>query len=238
VAGNEDSVNQRLQDFEGGTHTSGNAEPERIRVMIVDDHAIVREGLQTLLEEERNIAIVGTAANGAQAVALAPQLNPDVILMDLVMPEMDGIAATRRLMQTNGDFRVLVLTSFADDQKVRDAIRAGAVGYLLKDVLKPDLLRAIVNAVQGRSTLHPDVQQMLMRQSGSRSETFPHHSLTDREMSVLRLIAQGRSNKEIAATLFLTEGTVKGYISTIFDKLGVEDRTQAALYAVKHGIGG
>ena len=210
----------------------------RIRVMIVDDHAIVREGLQTLLEDESNIEIVGTAVNGAQAVLLAPQIQPDVILMDLVMPEMDGITATRRLREQNDMARVLVLTSFADDQKIRDAIQAGAVGYLLKDVLKPDLLRAIVNAMQGRSTLHPDVQQILMRQSSTRAEPMPHKSLTEREMSVLRLIAQGRSNKEIAATLFLTEGTVKGYISTIFDKLGVEDRTQAALYAVKHGLGG
>ncbi len=208
----------------------------RIRVMIVDDHAIVREGLQTLLEEEPEIEIVGSAMNGAQAVLLAAQFRPDVILMDLVMPEMDGITATRQLRDQGNPTRVLVLTSFADDQKVRDAIQAGAVGYLLKDVLKPDLLRAIFNAVQGRSTLHPDVQQMLMRQSSARSEPQPHRSLTERELSVLRLIAQGRSNKEIAAKLFLTEGTVKGYISTIFDKLGVEDRTQAALYAVKHGL--
>lgn len=209
----------------------------RVRVMIVDDHTIVREGLQTLLDEDPNIEIVGSAANGAQALMLAEQLLPDIILMDLVMPEMDGITATRQLRERRNTARVLVLTSFADDQKVRDAIQAGAVGYLLKDVLKPDLLRAIFNAMEGRSTLHQDVQQMLMRQSSTRSERLPHHSLTEREMSVLRLIAQGRSNKEIAAALFLTEGTVKGYISTIFDKLDVEDRTQAALYAVKQGLG-
>lgn len=209
----------------------------RVRVMIVDDHTIVREGLQTLLDEDPNIEIVGSAANGVQALMLAEQLLPDIILMDLVMPEMDGITATRQLRERRNTARVLVLTSFADDQKVRDAIQAGAVGYLLKDVLKPDLLRAIFNAMEGRSTLHQDVQQMLMRQSSTRSERLPHHSLTEREMSVLRLIAQGRSNKEIAATLFLTEGTVKGYISTIFDKLDVEDRTQAALYAVKQGLG-
>lgn len=209
----------------------------RVRVMIVDDHTIVREGLQTLLDEDPNIEIVGSAANGVQALMLAEQLLPDIILMDLVMPEMDGITATRQLRERRNTARVLVLTSFADDQKVRDAIQAGAVGYLLKDVLKPDLLRAIFNAMEGRSTLHQDVQQMLMRQSSTRSERLPHHSLTEREMSVLRLIAQGRSNKEIAAALFLTEGTVKGYISTIFDKLDVEDRTQAALYAVKQGLG-
>ena len=130
-----------------------------------------------------------------------------------------------------------MLTSFADDQKVREAISAGAIGYLLKDVLKPDLLRAIHHAAQGKSTLHPDVQQMLMKQATAQHEPKPHDGLTEREMSVLKLIAQGRSNKEIAAALFLTEGTVKGYISTIFDKPQVEDRTQAALYAVKNGLG-
>lgn len=225
-----------LSNESGFQNSSDTPPPGRVRVMLVDDHAIVREGLQTLLEEEPEIEIVGSAVNGAQAVRLAAQLQPDVILMDLVMPEMDGITATRHLHDQGHPARVLVLTSFADDQKVRDAIQAGAVGYLLKDVLKPDLLRAIFNAMQGRSTLHPDVQQMLMQQSASRAEPQLYQSLTEREMSVLRLIAQGRSNKEIAATLFLTEGTVKGYISTIFDKLGVEDRTQAALYAVKHGL--
>ena len=224
----------RVNDF--GT-PDGYRPTTRVRVMIVDDHTIVREGLQTLLDEDPNIEIVGSAANGAQALMLAEQLLPDIILMDLVMPEMDGITATRQLRERRNTARVLVLTSFADDQKVRDAIQAGAVGYLLKDVLKPDLLRAIFNAMEGRSTLHQDVQQMLMRQSSTQSERLPHHSLTEREMSVLRLIAQGRSNKEIAAALFLTEGTVKGYISTIFDKLDVEDRTQAALYAVKQGLG-
>ena len=224
----------RVNDF--GT-PDGYRPTTRVRVMIVDDHTIVREGLQTLLDEDPNIEIVGSAANGVQALMLAEQLLPDIILMDLVMPEMDGITATRQLRERRNTARVLVLTSFADDQKVRDAIQAGAVGYLLKDVLKPDLLRAIFNAMEGRSTLHQDVQQMLMRQSSAQSERLPHHSLTEREMSVLRLIAQGRSNKEIAAALFLTEGTVKGYISTIFDKLDVEDRTQAALYAVKQGLG-
>ena len=228
-------MNPLLNDF-GVRDGDDKPAPTRVRVMIVDDHAIVREGLQTLLEEEAGIEIVGSAANGSQAVMLAPQYQPDVILMDLVMPEMDGIAATRQLHERGSSARVLVLTSFADDQKVRDAIQAGAVGYLLKDVLKPDLLRAIFNAMQGRSTLHPDVQQMLMKQSNTRNDPQPHHSLTEREMSVLRLIAHGRSNKEITAALFLTEGTVKGYISTIFDKLGVDDRTQAALYAVKHGL--
>jgi DNA-binding NarL/FixJ family response regulator len=135
---------------------------------------------------------------------------------------------------------VLVLTTFADDQRVREAIQAGATGYLLKDVLKADLLRALRDAAIGRPSLHPEVQQHLMRAvtktSSAQEQAPPHASLTEREADILRLIAQGRSNKEIAARLHLTEGTIKGYISTIFDKLGVEDRTQAALYAVKHGL--
>ena len=206
-----------------------------IRVMIVDDHEIVREGLQILLAEEAEFEVIGTAGNGATALALAQQLNPDVILMDLVMPDLDGIEVTRRILGSNPSARVLILTTFAEDQRVRDAIRAGATGYLLKDVLKADLLRALRDTAAGRASLHPEAQQHLMRQVVE-SETPPlHASLTKREADILRLIAEGHSNKEIALTLSLTEGTVKGYVSTIFDKLGVADRTQAALYAVKHG---
>jgi DNA-binding NarL/FixJ family response regulator len=206
-----------------------------IRVMIVDDHEIVREGLQILLAEEAEFEVIGTAGNGATALALAQQLNPDVILMDLVMPDLDGIEVTRRILGSDPSARVLILTTFAEDQRVRDAIRAGATGYLLKDVLKADLLRALRDTAAGRASLHPEAQQHLMRQVVE-SETPPlHASLTKREADILRLIAEGRSNKEIALALSLTEGTVKGYVSTIFDKLGVADRTQAALYAVKHG---
>ncbi|RPJ24286.1 MAG: DNA-binding response regulator [Chloroflexi bacterium] len=212
----------------------------RIRILIVDDHEIVREGLQTLLSEEADFEVVGTAGDGAAAVALAETKTPDVIIMDLVMPGLDGIEATRRILGDNPQARVVVLTTFADDQHVREAIQAGAIGYLLKDVLKADLLRALRDAAMGRPSLHPEVQQHLMREvAGKRSsqEQAPlHANLTEREIGILRLIAEGRSNKEIAATLYLTEGTIKGYISTIFDKLGVEDRTQAALYAVKHGL--
>lgn len=211
-----------------------------IRVLIVDDHEIVREGLQTLLAEESDFEVVGTAGDGFSAVTLAESTKPDVVVMDLVMPGLDGIEATRRIQQNNPGTRVLVLTTFADDQRVREAIQAGATGYLLKDVLKADLLRALRDAAAGRPSLHPEVQQHLMREIMGRStspqEQAPHVHLTERELSILRLIAEGRSNKEIAAALYLTEGTIKGYVSTIFDKLGVEDRTQAALYAVKHGL--
>jgi DNA-binding NarL/FixJ family response regulator len=206
-----------------------------IRVMIVDDHQIVREGLQILLMEESEFEVVGTAADGATAVNLVEKLSPDVILMDLVLPDLNGIEVTRRILRSHPSMRVLILTTFAEDQSVRDAIRAGATGYLLKDVLKPDLLRALRDTAAGRAALHPEAQQHLMRQVTENETPPPHASLTKREADILRLIAGGRSNKEIALALSLTEGTVKGYVSTIFDKLGVEDRTQAALYAVKHG---
>lgn len=212
-----------------------------IRVLIVDDHEIVREGLQTLLGEEADFEVVGMTGDGAAAVALSEATKPDVILMDLVMPGLDGIEATRRILSREPKARVLVLTTFADDQRVREAIQAGAIGYLLKDVLRADLLRALRDAAMGRPSLHPEVQQQLMREvaakpPASQEQSLPHASLTEREAGVLRLLAEGRSNKEIAAALYLTEGTVKGYVSTIFDKLGVEDRTQAALYAVRHGL--
>jgi two-component system, NarL family, response regulator LiaR len=207
-----------------------------VRVMIVDDHAIVREGLMMLLSEEAGIEVVGEARNGSEAVLRADLLQPDVILMDLVMPEMDGIAATAQIRQKQPGCQVLVLTSFAENQRVPDAIQAGAIGYLLKDVLKGELLNAILAAAQGQPTLHPEAQRQLMQQMMTPVETNLLGSLTEREMDVLRLIAHGHSNKEIAAALFLTEGTVKGYVSTILGKLQVADRTQAALYAVKHGV--
>lgn len=208
----------------------------RIRVLLVDDHPIVREGLRTLLSDAPGVAVVGEAADGASAVALAMDLHPDVVLMDLVMPTMDGIEATRRIAQVSAGSRVLVLTSFSEDQRVRDAIQAGAAGYLMKDVLKDDLLRAIHSTAQGQPVLHPEAQRLLMRQLAAPPEPPLLYTLTERERDVLRLIAQGHSNKEIAATLHLTEGTVKGYVSIILGKLGVADRTQAALYAVKHGL--
>jgi len=208
----------------------------KIQVMIVDDHAIVREGLGMLLEEETDIEVIGEASNGKEAVLRAEKLQPQVILMDLVMPEMDGIAATQAIRQKVPNCQVLVLTSFAEDQRVPDAIQAGAIGYLLKDVLKGDLLSAIHAAVRGEPTLHPEAQRQLMRQMTQPPPQNLLGALTEREMDVLRLIARGQSNKEIAASLHLTEGTVKGYVSTVLGKLQVADRTQAALYAVKHGV--
>jgi len=207
--------------------------PTPVRVLIADDHSIVREGLRTLLSEEAEIEVVGEAANGAEAVKLVATRHPHVVLMDLVMPEVDGIEAIRRIRARKYACEILVLTSFGDDQHVRDAIQAGATGYLLKDVLKADLLRAIHAAARGEPTLHPEAQRVLIRQTTAPS---PFKDLTERELDVLRLIAQGRSNREIALTLHLTEGTVKGYVSTVLDKLQVDDRTQAALFAVRHKL--
>ncbi len=207
-----------------------------VKVMIVDDHPIVREGLSMLLGEERAIHVVGKARNGAEALSRLPHLQPDVVLMDLMMPEMDGISATAQIRQQFPACQVLVLTSFAEDRRVPDAIQAGAVGYLLKDVLKDDLLRAIFAAARGEPTLHPEAQRQLMQQVAAPPKTTLLDTLTAREVDVLRLISRGYSNKEIGAALHLAEGTVKGYVSAILGKLQVADRTQAALYAVKHGL--
>jgi DNA-binding NarL/FixJ family response regulator len=207
-----------------------------IHILIVDDHAIVREGLRTLLSEETDMLVVGEARHGREAITLAEQLRPDVVLMDLVMPEMDGITATGHIRQKCPETQVLVLTSFAEDQRVPEAIQAGAVGYMLKDVLKADLIVAIEAAARREPTLHPEAQRQLIRQVIAPTEPDLLSTLTQREMDVLHLVAGGQSNKEIAATLHLTEGTVKGYVSAILAKLQVADRTQAALYAVKHGV--
>lgn len=208
-----------------------------IRVVIVDDHAVVREGLELFLSERSGeIEVVGQGSDGEDALILAKKLEPDVILMDVVMPRMDGIEATRRLKESGAKSRVLVLTTFAEDDQVRDAIQAGAIGYLLKDVQRSDLVAAIRAAADGRATLHPEAQQKLLRQLTTPTPASPLDALTDRERDVLRLIARGKSNKAIANTLKLSVGTVKGYVSAVLSKLGARDRTQAALIAVRHGL--
>jgi NarL family two-component system response regulator LiaR len=210
----------------------------RIRVLIVDDHAVVREGLNLFLGEESDeIDVVGEAADGVEAVEAAKRLKPDVVLMDVLMPRRDGIEALREMVAAGLGSRVLMLTTFSEDSQVHDAIQAGAIGYLLKDVSRPDLLAAIRAAADGKPTLHPEAQARLMRKLTSQPEPSPLDELTDRERDVLRLIARGSSNKAIAKTLFLSVGTVKGYVSAILAKLGVTDRTQAALIAVRHGLG-
>ena len=207
-----------------------------IRVLIADDHAVVREGLQLFFSEESDIDVVGTAADGLEAVAAAARLQPDVILLDVMMPRLNGIEALRQIKQQGSPARVLMLTTFADDANVRAALQSGAIGYLLKDVLKPELLAAIRAAAAGTPTLHPEAQSRLIKQFVTPPPASPLDALTERERDVLVLIASGHSNKAIAAKLFLSVGTVKGYVSAVLEKLGVEDRTQAALLAVRHGI--
>jgi NarL family two-component system response regulator LiaR len=209
-----------------------------IRVLIVDDHAVVREGLRTYLDLSDTIEVVGEAKNGREAVDRARALRPDVVLMDLLMPEMDGIAATRGVKEVSPASNVIVLTSFTDDEHVMPALRAGATGYLLKDVSANDLVRAIEGANRGQAQLHPDIQRRLMEQVSSppRADEPAGTRLTPREEEVLKLIASGMSNKEIARELVLNERTVKGHVSNILSKLGLADRTQAALYAVRNGI--
>jgi NarL family two-component system response regulator LiaR len=210
-----------------------------IRVLIVDDHAVVREGLELFLTERPgDIEVVGQAADGEDALIAAEKLQPDVILMDLLMPRMGGIEATRRLKQAGVQSKVVVMTTFAEADQVRDAVQAGAIGYLLKDVQRADLVSAIRAAADGRTTLHPEAQQMLLHQLTAPPQTSPLDVLTDREKDVLRLIARGKSNKAIANTLKLSVGTVKGYVSAVLAKLGARDRTQAALIAVRNGMDG
>lgn len=207
-----------------------------IRILLIDDHEIVREGLITLLSEEADMVVVGQAANGKQGVRMAQDLQPDVILLDLLMPEMDGLQTLHELRAARIPSRVIVLTSYTDDQHVQPAISAGAIGYLHKNVLKAELLHAIRVAAQGKPALDSAAQDALMRQARGDSTPPASASLTVRELEVLKLVAKGMSNKEIAVALSLTEGTVKGYVSAVLAKIGVADRTQAALYAVKHKL--
>ena len=225
------------------------AEVERIRVLIVDDHQIVRQGLRTFLELHDDVAVVGEAADGAVAVEMAERLVPDVVLMDLVMPEMDGITATRRIGELGGPANVIVLTSFAEDDQIFPAIEAGAVSYLLKDVSPDDLIAAVRAAHRGEPHLHPDVARKLMAATrsantyaGGAASGAPSSGpqlpddLTERELDVIRLVAQGRSNREIAKELWISEKTVKTHVSHALTKLGLKDRTQLAIHAIKSGL--
>jgi NarL family two-component system response regulator LiaR len=213
------------------------AEDGQIKILLVDDHAVVREGLRTYLDLEDKLSIVGEASNGREAVDKTRVLHPDVVLMDLLMPEMDGIAATKAIKEFDPDVKIIVLTSFQDDEHIMPAIESGATGYLLKDVSAPELVKAIEGAFQGQAQLHPEVARKLMEQVRQpRRRQDPAEELTPRERDVLGLIASGMSNKEIARELVMTERTVKGHVSNILGKLGLQDRTQAALYAVRHGL--
>ncbi|NCF66735.1 MAG: response regulator [Chloroflexi bacterium] len=211
---------------------------DKISVLIVDDHGVVRQGLRTYLELLDDIEIVAEAENGVEAVVLVRQYNPDIVLMDLVMPEMDGIEATHQVLEVSPTTKVIVLTSFAEDELVFPAIEAGAIGYLLKDVDPQDLHHAIQAVHRGETQLHPDITKKLIDRvtaSQKGADTVPG-DLTPRELEVLALIAQGQSNREIAATLTISEKTVKTHVGNILSKLHLSDRTQAAIYAHKHSL--
>ena len=209
-----------------------------IRVLIADDHAVVRQGLRTFLELQEDVEVVGNVADGEQAVAAALDLDPDVVLMDLVMPGVDGVEAIGRIAQRSPATRVIALTSFLDDDKVLPAVRAGAAGYLLKDVGPNDLVRAIRTVHEGEALLHPAVAARLMEEvAGPRLTSVQDGDpLTARERDVLAEIARGLSNKRIARELGISEATVKVHVSNVLRKLGVTDRTQAALHAVREGL--
>lgn len=215
----------------------GKTPAEKIRVMIVDDHAVVREGLKNYLRALHGFEVAGEAGSGAEALEVSSRVKPQVVLMDLMMPVMDGIEATRRLHDAQPDVKVIVLTSFADEKTVLPALKAGASAYLLKDVGPRELADAILAAARGETRLHPDVTQKLVAGIKAAEGPAPEEALTSREMEVLKSLAGGRSNKEIAAELFISEKTVKTHMGSILDKLGLQDRTQAALYAAKRGIG-
>ncbi|MBN1314867.1 MAG: response regulator transcription factor [Anaerolineales bacterium] len=209
---------------------------DRISVLIVDDHSVVRCGLKMFLDSEDDIQVVGEAAGGQQAIDMAQELLPDVILMDLVMPGIDGIDATRRICELIPSSQVLVLTSFGEDEKVFASIKAGAMGYLLKDIPAEDLGRAIRSMARGEFLLDPGIARKVLDEFSSRQEKIPLAHLTPREIQVLTLVARGRSNREISDGLNISIKTVKTHVSNILSKLHAMDRTQAALYAVKHGL--
>jgi NarL family two-component system response regulator LiaR len=213
------------------------ANGHRIRVLVADDHAIVRKGICALLATEPNIEVVGEAEDGQDAIAQAQAIRPDVILMDLVMPGTDGLEATRRLSACQPQTRILVLTSFAGDDKVFPAIRAGAQGYLLKDTGPEELMAAIRQVHRGESSLHPSVARMVLRQLSRPSEqASTAEVLTGREIEVLALVARGCSNREISDQLTISEATVRTHVSNILSKLNLCSRTQAALYALRQGL--
>ncbi len=214
-----------------------------IRVLLVDDQALFREGLHTLLSIQADLEVVGEAGNGEEAVTAVATLRPDVVLMDLRMPVLDGVAATRRIMENHPTTRVIVLTTFDNDEDVFDGLRAGAVGYLLKDVPSARLYEAIRATARGESFLQPSIAAKVVAEfarMGTRPSAPPQSALveplSDRELEILQHMAAGASNREIANALYITEGTVKNHVTNILGKLGVRDRTQAALKAKDMGL--
>jgi NarL family two-component system response regulator LiaR len=210
---------------------------QKIRVLIVDDHPVVRRGIKSLLAEEADIEVVGEAANGKEAIQKAAELLPDVILMDLVMPEMNGIEAIRHITASHPDARILVMTSFAADDKVFPSIKAGALGYLLKDSDPEDLIRMIHQVYRGELSIHPTIARKVIQElNRPAEEPLTPDPLTERELEILQLLAQGIENKEIAHRLVLREATVRTHVSNILSKLHLANRVQATLYALRKGI--
>lgn len=204
-----------------------------IRVVLVDDHAVVRQGLRFLLEQQSDIEVIGESKDGAQGVDLVTSLLPDVVLLDLLMPKMDGITAVREMKRTTPSTQIIILTSYYEDDQVFGAIKAGAISYLLKDASPEELVEAVRAAARGEGVLHPMVAARVLREMQQRS---PLDWLTARELEVLTQIARGRSNAEIAAELVIGEGTVKTHVSNILTKLHLADRTQAAIYALQQHL--
>ena len=213
---------------------------EPVTVFIVDDHAVVRHGIRALLEAEEDFLVVGEASSGGEAVLLAADLAPDVVLMDLVMPGIDGVEATRLLKQRSPRSQVIVLTSYHEDEHIFPAIRAGALSYLLKGVGLDELTEAVRKAAKGEATLHPHVAARLVQElhGGAQDTISLYKTLSEREREVLRLVAEGMSNALIAEKLVISERTVKSHVNNILSKLHVTDRTQAAIYAWRQGIMG
>lgn len=208
-----------------------------IKVLVVDDHPVVRKGIRSLLAEEEDIQVVGEAVNGLEAIALLKQVKPDVILMDLVMPEMNGIEAIQETVKLIPDARILVMTSFAADDKVFPSIKAGALGYLLKDSDPEDLIRMIRQVHRGELSIHPSIARKVIQElNRPAQEPLTPSLLTEREVEILQLLAKGVENKEIARLLFVREATVRTHVSNILGKLQLANRVQATLYALKKGI--
>ena len=209
----------------------------KIKILIVDDHSIVRKGLRALLASQPDMEVVGEAADGLEAINKAESSRPEVILMDLIMPVKNGIEAISEIKKKNPGIRILVLSSFGEDDKVFPAIKAGASGYLLKDTLPQELLQAIIDVYEGRPSLHPEIAMKLMMEISQQTDLPPTEDpLTEREVEVLKLVAKGLSNQEIAQKLVISERTICAHISNIMNKLHLANRTQAALYALREGI--
>ena len=207
---------------------------QTIRVMLVDDHNVVRSGLATFLRAFDDLELVGEAKNGLEAVKLCHEKQPDVILMDLMMPEMDGIAATRTILQEYPEIKIIAMTSFEDEELVQGVLAAGAISYLIKNVTSDELAKAIRDAASGRSTLSPEAARVLVQ--ATRPTKQPLYDLTEREMDVLKLVVQGQSNRQIAETLVISLATVKAHISNILSKLQVSSRAEASAYAIRHKL--